>query len=228
MRKRVGNAIAQRAAWDQQQRRLLALLVNMAGRIAGFILRREGEVTDIGAVLNLLRLVKRQHVQRGVALHQRFHVVFQQRADNDAGPVLLNLRQHLVKRLGAGVVDFQLCTRVSAGGDHSLRLGCWLLIRLRGLRLRLFCRRGRLCCRRRWGSRLRRWGGNRILHGALRRGLRGGQVAGFGGGRADNVIHIRRLCSLRRNRAAADGGGAVFRGFKTLLNGATKHRCLTV
>jgi hypothetical protein len=57
----------------------------MARRIAGFILER-GEVADIGPVLNLLWLVERQHVQRGIALHQLFHVVFQQRTDNDAGP----------------------------------------------------------------------------------------------------------------------------------------------
>jgi hypothetical protein len=47
----------------------------------------------------LLWLVERQHVQRGIALHQLFHVVFQQRANNDARTVLLNLRQNLVKRL---------------------------------------------------------------------------------------------------------------------------------
>jgi hypothetical protein len=35
----------------------------MARRVAGFIFR-EGEVADISAVLNLLWLVKRQHVQR--------------------------------------------------------------------------------------------------------------------------------------------------------------------
>ena len=117
-----GHAVTQRAAWDEQQRSLLALLVNMTRRIAGFIFRGKREVANIGPVLNLLRLVERQHVQRGIALHQLFHVVFQQRTDNDARPVLLHLRQNLVQRLRTGVVDFQISARVGAGGCHGLRL----------------------------------------------------------------------------------------------------------
>ena len=61
MRKRVGNAIAQRAAWDQQQRRLLALLVNMTGRIAGFILRRA--LMKSNTTLNVLALNQPEQVQ---------------------------------------------------------------------------------------------------------------------------------------------------------------------
>ncbi|MNZ69251.1 hypothetical protein D3C78_875430 [compost metagenome] len=75
MSKRRGNAITQRAARCQQQWGLFSLFMNMTRRIAGLIFRRQREVTDIRAILNLLRLVKRQHVQRGVALHQLFDVV---------------------------------------------------------------------------------------------------------------------------------------------------------
>lgn len=66
----------------------------MTRRIAGFIFRRQREVANIGTVLNLLWLVECQHVQRGIALHQLFDIVFQQRADNDARTILLNLRQY--------------------------------------------------------------------------------------------------------------------------------------
>ena len=214
----------------------------MARRIAGFIFRGKREVANIGPVLNLLRLVERQHVQRGIALHQLFHVVFQQRTDNDARPVLLNLRQNLIKRLRAGVVNFQLSARVGAGGCHGLRLRSRLGCGLCRLRLRLLCccvrrwRRLRLgrslssrCCRSRCScSRRRRRSRHRVLHCTLRRRLRRGQVAGLRCGRADHIIHVSRLGRLRGNRAAGYRRRAVFRGFKALLNGTAKHRRLAV
>jgi hypothetical protein len=46
-----------------------------------------------------LRLIKRQHVQRGVAFQQLIDVIFQQRADHQADAILLRLRQNLVQRL---------------------------------------------------------------------------------------------------------------------------------
>ncbi len=52
-----------------------------------------------------------------------FDVVFQQRTHNDAGAILLHLRQNLIERLRTGVVDFQLSGRVSAGGSYGLWLG---------------------------------------------------------------------------------------------------------
>ncbi|MNP49495.1 hypothetical protein D3C76_1436800 [compost metagenome] len=88
------------------------MLVDMARGIAGFVFWRQGEVADVREVLYLLRLVQRQHVQRGIALHQLFDVVFQQRAYHDAGAILLDLVQHLVERLGAGVIHFHLGGRV--------------------------------------------------------------------------------------------------------------------
>ena len=66
------------------------------------------------------------------------------------------------------------------------------------------------------------------MHGALRRRLRRGQVAGLGGGRTDNIVHVGRLSCLRGNGAAGYRRRAVFRRFKTLLNGASKHRRLAV
>ena len=208
----------------------------MTRRIAGFIFRRQREVANIGPVLNLLWLVECQHVQRGIALHQLFDIVFQQRADNDARTILLNLRQYLVKRLRTGVVDFQLSPRVRAGGGHQrclrgrlCRLFCGLG-RLNVLRLRLFrrgvSRRSCLSFSRRW--RCRRRGRYRVLHRSLCRRLRGGQVTGFSGGRADHVVHVCRLCCLGRYCAARHWRRAVFRGFKTLLNSATEYRRLTV
>ena len=217
--------------------------MNMTRRIAGFIFWRECEVADIGPVLNLLWLVERQHVQRGIALHQLFHVVLQQRTDNDARPVLLYLRQHLVKRLRAGVVDFQFSARVGAGGCHGLRLRGRLSRGLCRLLLRLFCCCGRSWCRLRLGRSLgrrcccsrcsfswrRRRGRHRVLHRALRWRLRRGQVAGLCGGWADNIIiHISRLGCLCGNGAAGYRRRAVFRRFKTLLNGTSKHRRLAV
>jgi hypothetical protein len=68
--------------------------------------------------------------------------------------VLLYLRQHLVKRLRAGVVDFQLSARVGAGGCHGLRLRGRLSRGLCRLLLRLFCCCGRSWCRLRLGRSL--------------------------------------------------------------------------
>ncbi|VEB53739.1 Uncharacterised protein [Salmonella enterica subsp. enterica] len=102
----VRHAIAKRAAWNQQQRRLLALVINMMRRVTGFIFWREREIADIREATYRFRLVERQHVERRVAFHQRFHIVFQQRPDHDTGAVLLNLSKHLIQRLGRGIVDF--------------------------------------------------------------------------------------------------------------------------
>ena len=108
---------------------------------------------------------------------------------------------------------------------------CWLLLSLFCCCLRR-CRRSRclhwrLCC---WfcSRRRRRRCGHRVLHRALRRGLRRGQIAGLGGGRADNIIHVGRLCCLHRHRAARHRHSAVFRRFKALLNRTAKHRRLTI
>lgn len=78
----------------------------MMRRVTGFIFRREREIADIREATYSFRLVERQHVERRVAFHQRFHIVFQQRPDHDTGAVLLNLSEHLIQRLGRGIVDF--------------------------------------------------------------------------------------------------------------------------
>ena len=128
----------------------------------------------------------------------------------------------LVKRLGAGVIDFQLCTGLCAGGGHSLRLGCWLLFRLRGFAAEVVLpSRAPVFHPGLWqpqaqGKGLRRWGGNQILHELpCAKVLRGGPVAGFGGGRADNVIHISPPVQPAPELRYADGGGAVFAVSKT-------------
>ena len=87
----------------------------------------------------------------------------------------------------------------------------------------------RCCCSRCSFSWRRRRGRHRVLHRALRWRLRRGQVAGLCGGWADNIIiHISRLGCLCGNGAAGYRRRAVFRRFKTLLNGTSKHRRLAV
>jgi hypothetical protein len=49
----------------------------------------EREIADIGAAFDFLRLVERQHVERGIALDDIFDVIFQQRADDEGGAILL-------------------------------------------------------------------------------------------------------------------------------------------
>ena len=215
------DAIAQLAAWDEQQGSLLTLVMDMAGRIAGFVFWRQGKVADVRAILHLLRLVQRQHVQRGVASHQLVHVVFQQRADHDAGAILLHLIQHLIERLVAGVIHFYLCRRIT----HGLWLGDGLRLLCRDRSLHRLLRVAFLHVAFRRGDRLR---SGRGLHRILERAwlssdrLGRGQIVGFGTGRAHHITGISGLGDLGGNRAARDGGSTVSRRFKTLLDRAAK------
>jgi hypothetical protein len=104
--KRVNHAIAQRAARNQQQRRLFALLwiCRAASRASS---SGEREIADISAAFDFLRLVERQHVERRVALENIFDVLFQQRPDDEGGAILLSLGKQLADRLAGGVVNFQ-------------------------------------------------------------------------------------------------------------------------
>ncbi|MNS71180.1 hypothetical protein D3C72_1045400 [compost metagenome] len=97
--KRIRHAIAESTTRCQQQRSLFPLFVDMTRGVTRLIFRRKCEIANVRAVLHLLRLIEGQHVQRGVALHQLFNVILQQRADHNAGTVLLNLRQNLIDRL---------------------------------------------------------------------------------------------------------------------------------
>ncbi|MNB77565.1 hypothetical protein D3C75_242520 [compost metagenome] len=58
----------------------------------------------------------------------------------------------------------------------------------------------------------------------MRRGdrLGAGQIAGFRCGRANHIACVGGLRHLGRYGVACNGGGAIFRGFKTLLDSAAK------
>ncbi|MNY06405.1 hypothetical protein D3C86_1391610 [compost metagenome] len=157
----------------------------MARGVASLTFWGKGEVADVRTILHLLWLVECQHVQGGIALHQLFNVVLQQWADNNAGAVLLNLRQNLIERLRTGVINLQLSAWISGCAGNGLRLCGGLLFRrccglwLRGSCIsrrcgwRLLCRRSLRFLRRSSGRR-RCWRRHRILQGALGRRLCGG------------------------------------------------------
>ena len=190
----------------------------MVRGIARFVFRRKRKIANIRMVLDLLRRVERQYVERRLAVGDRFDVVFQQRADHQRRAILLRLLHHLLNRLAAGVVDLDLR---AAGGRAGFRLSLGSG-GLRGRRRRNsrggradhgvgFAGRRRLRAFR--SGRRVRW-----LRGRLRRGVQGAVfriVEAFLNGAGEDL----RLTVQRQQQR--DGAG---RGFGEVLRLAQRRR----